>query len=98
MAFEKDMAIVVQTMSDDVSGKVTSPAPDIQESAAALQQEIHNHYARFGTPIPSRLPDLSTLTQRLASIVAPLYVDIHTTFTNPKHAVMHHPKTGLRAA
>jgi len=77
---------------------VTAPAPEIQKSAAALQQEIHNHYARYGRPIPPALADLSTLTQNLASIVAPLYVDIHTTFTNPKHAVMHHPETGLRAA
>jgi hypothetical protein len=92
------MAVIVQTMSDDVSGKVTSTAPDIQESAAALRQEIHKHYARSGWPIPPLLADIITLTQNLASIVAPLHVDIHTTFTNPKHAVMHHPETGLRAA
>ena len=86
-AFEKDMAIIVKTMSDDVSGKVTSAAPDIQESALALRQEIQNHYVQAGSPIPPPLADLITLSQNLASIVAPLYVDIHTTFTDPQHSV-----------
>src|SRR5262245_30653804 len=49
MAFEKDMAIIARTMSDDVSGKVTSTAPDILGSGAALRQEIQNHYARSGS-------------------------------------------------
>ena len=98
MAFGKDMAIIVKTMSDDVSGKVTSAAPDIQQSAAALRQEIQNHYVQAGSPIPPPLADLITLSQNLASIAAPLYVDIHTTFTNPQHAVMHHPKTRLDEA
>ena len=97
-AFEEDMAIIAQTMSDDVAGKATSTVPDIQESAAALRQEIHEHYERSGLPIPPPLSDVITLTRNLASIVAPLYVDIHTTFTNPQHAVMHHPQTRLGEA
>lgn len=92
MAFEKDMAIIVQTMSDDVAGKVTNTVPDIQESAVALRQEIHNHYLRSGAPIPSPLADIITLTQNLASIVVPVYADIHSTFTNSESAVMHHPQ------
>jgi multidrug resistance protein MdtO len=98
MAFEKNMATIVQTMSEDVSGKVTGTAPDIQESAAALRQEIHNHYAESGSPIPPPLADIISLTQNLASIVAPLYLDIHTTFTNPQNAEMHHPQPRPRAA
>jgi multidrug resistance protein MdtO len=98
MAFEKDMSIIVKGMSDDVSGKVTSAAPDIQESATALRQEIQNQYTQAGSPIPPPLADLITLSQNLASIVAPLYVDIHTAFTNPQHAVLHHPKTRLDEA
>jgi multidrug resistance protein MdtO len=82
IAFENDMAIIAQTLSDDVAGKVTSAAPDVQESAAALRQEIHLHYVRSGLLIPPPLTGLVTLAQNLASIVAPLYVDIHTTFTN----------------
>jgi multidrug resistance protein MdtO len=98
MAFEENMSIIAQTMADDVAGKVSSTAPDIQESAAALRQEIHQHYVGSGLPIPPPLADIITLTQNLASIVAPLYVDIHTTFTNPQHAVMHHPQTRLSEA
>jgi multidrug resistance protein MdtO len=98
MTFEENMAIIVQTVADDVAGKVSSPSPDIQEPAAALRQEIHEHYVRSGLPIPPSLADIITLTQNLARIVAPLYVDIHTTFTNPRHAVMHHPQTRLSEA
>jgi multidrug resistance protein MdtO len=76
IAFEKDIAIITQTISDDVAGKVTSTAPDVQESAAALRQEIHVHYVRSGLSIPPPLTGLITLAQNLASIGAPLYVDI----------------------
>jgi hypothetical protein len=31
-----------------------------------------------------------TLTQNRASVIAPLYMDIHSTFTNPDLAVVHH--------
>lgn len=34
----------------------------------------------------------------LASIVVPLSAEINITVSNPKHAVMHHPQTTLRAA
>jgi len=97
-AFEKDMAIIAQTISDDVAGTVPTTAPDVQESAAALRQAIRQHYAQSGLPIPPALGGIIALTQNLASIVAPLYVDIHTTFTNPQHAVMHHPQTRLSEA
>jgi multidrug resistance protein MdtO len=82
IAFEKNMAIIAQTISDNVAGKVTGAAPDVQESAAALREEIHVHYVRSGLSIPPPLTGLITLAQNLASIVAPLYVDIHATFTN----------------
>jgi len=97
-AFEENMAIIVRTMSDDVAGKVTGTVPDIQASAAALRQEIHGHYERAGQPIPSALADMITLTQNLVSVVAPLYLDIHTTFTNPQDAALHHPQTRLSEA
>jgi len=98
-AFEQNMAIIVRAMSDDVAGKATrTAAPDIQASAAALQQEVREHYVRSGLAIPLPLTDMITLTQNLASIAVPLYVEIHTTFTNPQDAVMHHPHTRLREA
>jgi multidrug resistance protein MdtO len=97
-AFEKDIAIVVNAMSDDVAGNVASAVPDVQESAAALRLEIHEHYARSGLPIPPPLAGIINLTQNLASIVGPLYADIHTTFANPQHAAMHHRSTRLSEA
>ena len=69
-----------------------------QESAARLRQEIQRHYATVGLPIPPPLVDMITLTQNLASILAPLYLDIHATFTNPQLAVIHHPQIELGQA
>jgi hypothetical protein len=57
-----------------------------------LQQEINNYYQTSGVPIPPPLVDMVTLTQNRASIIAPLYMDIHSTFTNPDLAVVHHPQ------
>jgi len=89
------MAIVTQTMSNDVAGKMTGTAPDIQESASALRREIHQHYGRAGLPIPPPFAGIITLTQNLASIVTPLYVDIHATFMNPQRAAIHNPGTTI---
>ena len=85
-------------MSDDVKGRVSSRAPDVQQSAETLRLAIRNHYERLGMPIPLPIADMITLSQNLASIAAPLYADIHTTFTNPRYAIMHYPQTRLRAA
>ena len=97
-AFESDMALVARAMADEVSGKVSRVAPDVQESAARLRQEIQRHYATLGLPIPPPLVDMITLTQNLASILAPLYLDIHATFTNPQLAVIHHLQIKLGQA
>ena len=69
-----------RSMSDEVSGKVPPAPPDIQASAAKLRDVIHQQYAQSGGAVPPSLTDMITLTQNLASIVAPLYVDIHATF------------------
>jgi multidrug resistance protein MdtO len=76
--FEEDMAVLVQAISNDVSGRVSSRVPDVQESAEALQREIRDHYERPGLSIPSPIADMITLSQNLASIAALLYTDIHT--------------------
>ena len=91
-AFEQDMVAVVRTMSDEVGGKIAPIAPDLLQSAGKLRQEIENLYAPAGHPIPSTLEDMITLTQNLASILAPLYSDVHSTFVDPQQAAMHHPK------
>jgi hypothetical protein len=65
------------------SGKPSGIPPDVQKSAATLQQEIEKHYVASGLPIPPGLADMITLAHNLASIVVPLFADILSTFTNP---------------
>jgi multidrug resistance protein MdtO len=96
--FEEDMATLVRAMSDDVAGRVANRAPDVQQSAEMLRRAIRDHYERSAVPVPLPIADMITLSQNLASIVAPLYAHIHATFTNPRHAMMHHPQTRPRAA
>jgi multidrug resistance protein MdtO len=86
--FEDDMASITLIMSDEVAGKVAATAPDVQQSAENLRQKIQEQYAPYAQPIPPPLVDMITLTQNLASIVTPLYEDIHSTFTNPEYAAM----------
>jgi len=97
-SFEENMAVLVRAMSDDVAGRASSGVPDVQQSVEALRQEIRNHYQQFGVPLPLPIADMITLSQNLASIAAPLYAEIHSTFTAPRHAAMHYPETRLRAA
>jgi multidrug resistance protein MdtO len=94
-AFEKDMAITARAMSDEVAGKVAQAAPDVQESAARLRQEIEKHYTASGLPIPPTLVDMITISQNLASILGPLYLDIHTTFTSPQRTAIYYPQAEL---
>jgi multidrug resistance protein MdtO len=94
-AFEEDLAIIAQAMSDEVAGKVSAVAPDIQESAERLRRTTQDQYRVSGSPIPPPLADMIALTQNLASILAPLYLDIHATFTNPQQAARHDPQIEL---
>jgi multidrug resistance protein MdtO len=84
--FEEDMATMARAMSDEVACKAASIPPDVQQSAARLRQEIQQYYSATDKPIPPTLVDMITLTQNLASIVAPLYADINSTFANPQPA------------
>lgn len=97
-SFEEDMAITAQVMSDEVSGKPGRTAPDVQQSAIRLRQEIEEHYRASGLPVPPALADMITLSNNLASIVAPLYTDIHSTFTNPRLVGMRNPRIRLGEA
>ena len=80
-SFEQDMAITAEAMSADIEGKSSIEAPDIQSSAQRLRRDVQKHYAASGLAIPPPLADMIALTQNLASIIAPLYADIHATFT-----------------
>jgi len=95
--FENDMATTARAMSDEVAGKAAQAAPDVQESAARLRQEIEKHYTASGLPIPPTLVDMVTISQNLASIIGPLYADIHSTFANPQPGAMHYPVLSEKA-
>jgi multidrug resistance protein MdtO len=97
-AFEDDMATVARAMADTVAGKGSGTVPDVQQSALRLQEEIKRYYEVSGAPTPLPLLDMLTLAQNLASIMAPLYKDIHATFMDPELAVMHHPQLKPREA
>ena len=97
-AFEEKMSALVRATSDDVAGRASSGVPDVTQSSEALRREIHKHYEQSGAPIPSPIAAMIALSQNLASIAAPLYRDVHATFTNPRSATMHHSETRLRAA
>jgi len=91
-AFGQDLATIARAMSDEVEGKTPAVAPDIQSAARRLQGEIEQNCTASGVEIPPRLVDMITLTQSLAFIVAPLYADIHATFTSPQQAAINHPQ------
>jgi len=82
-AFEEDMAITAQAMSEEVSGNPRGMAPDVQQSVAELRQAIEKYYPAAGDTIPPALADMIALTQNLASIIVPLSADIHSTFATP---------------
>ena len=90
--FEEDLAIAVKAMAAEVRGKAAAAVPDIQQSAARLEQEIRQQYADSGIAIPPSLVDIVTLAQNLASILVPLYADIHATFSSPEKVSLHHPQ------
>ena len=85
--FERSTARIARLMADDVSGKTTEAAPDIQASSAALQAGIREYYEHLGLPISPQASDVISLTQNLASILAPLYDDIHATFAGRQQAM-----------
>lgn len=97
-AFEEDLAAITRAMSDEVSGKVPPADADIQSSANHLREVIEQQYVQSGGVIPPPLADMITLTQNLASIVAPLYADIRSTFANAEQAALHRPEVQLGEA
>ena len=77
--FEKDIAHVMRAMADEVSGKPAAAVPDIRMSAAHFREEIRKYYHDLGAPVPPQASDVMGLAENLASILAPLYEDIHST-------------------
>jgi multidrug resistance protein MdtO len=80
VAFEKDIAQVMHAMAREVSGKPIEGVPDIRMSAARMQETIREYYQGIGVPVPAEAFDVLGLAESLATILAPLYEDIHATF------------------
>jgi multidrug resistance protein MdtO len=83
VGFERDIAHVMRAMASEVSGKPVDAVPDIRLSTVKLQQEIRKYYEERGQQISPQASDVISLTENLASILAPLYEDIHSTFVRP---------------
>jgi len=81
-AFEKDIAQVMRAMANEVSGKPVGAVPDIQSSAARLREAIRRDYQDHGLPVSSQASDIIGLADSLASILAPLYEDVRSTFAS----------------
>src|SRR3984885_6837922 len=78
--FERDVAYVMRAMAREVNEKPVDMVSDIRQSAATVQQEIRKYYHDLGVPVPPQASDVVGLVEGLASILSPLYEDIHSTF------------------
>jgi multidrug resistance protein MdtO len=80
LALQDDVIQVMRAMSDEVEGRACGSPPDLRESAATLRRQIENYFQSSGATVTTRAADVMTLTDNLASILAPLYQDVHATF------------------
>jgi len=85
--FERDIAQVMRAMASEVSGKPVDAVPDIRLSAARVQEKISKYYEKHGLEIDPQASDVISLTESLASILAPLYEEIHSTFAHSQDNV-----------
>ena len=82
VGFERDTVRLAHVMAAEVSGEIPEAAPDVRASADRLQQELSKWYEGRGVSLSTQASDVITLSQTLASIMGPLYEDIHATFAN----------------
>jgi multidrug resistance protein MdtO len=98
VAFERDVAQVMRAMASEVSGKPVHTAPDIRLSAESVQKEIRKYYQDLGMPISPQASDVAGLVESLASVLSPLYEDIHSAFVTPPNAIEAGPRLLKSAA
>ena len=77
----------MRAMASEVSGKPVDTVPDVRLSATKVQEEIRKYYEEHDLQIFPQASDMISLTENLASILAPLYEDIHSTFVHPMEDV-----------
>jgi multidrug resistance protein MdtO len=78
--FEKDVAQVMHAIAWEVNQRQVPAGPEIRLSAERLQKKIEKYYQDLGKPISPQASDLADLAISLASVLSPLYEDIHSTF------------------
>jgi multidrug resistance protein MdtO len=79
MDFESEVSQTMRAMAEEVNGRGHVKMPDLQSSAARLQQEIL-HFQNERNPASSQPSDVANLTKTVASILVPLAQDIQATF------------------
>jgi multidrug resistance protein MdtO len=79
--FERAIAKVMRELSNEVSSKPAQPVPDLRASAQRLHHASTAYYGQLGVPVPTSASDVVGLAESLAAILAPLYDDIHSTFS-----------------
>jgi multidrug resistance protein MdtO len=78
--FEKDVAQVMRAIAWEVNERQVPACPEIRLSAERMQQKIQKYYQDLGKPISPQASDIADLAISIASVLAPLYEDIHSTF------------------
>ena len=78
--FEEDVAQVMRAIASEVTGKAAGAVPDLRLSAAEVKQEIQKYYHDLGLRVSPQASDIAGLVESIASILWPLYEDIHSTF------------------
>ena len=84
VVFEKQIALSLRIIANEVCGQIAESVPDIRSSAEALHQEVRKYYEERGLPVPTEASDVISLNETLVSILSPLSEDIHSTFARPR--------------
>jgi multidrug resistance protein MdtO len=92
IVFEKDVAQVMRAMASEVSEKPVEAVPDIRLSAEGVQREVRKYYQDLGIPVSPQASDVADLAESIASVLSPLYEDIHSTFANASKTAQAQPQ------
>jgi multidrug resistance protein MdtO len=76
----------MRALADEVNGRPSQAVPDLRDAARRLDEAARAWYQERGTSIPPEASDIAGLADSLATILAPLYDDIHGTFTGESTA------------
>lgn len=88
IAFNDDIARMIEVMADEVCGKNPDSAPDVRASAGRFEEAIRKYYAENGLPIAPQASDVISLIHDLTFVLVPLYGDIHSVFASNRQAVV----------